>query len=240
MGRGICYELNILVVELLRHLGVPALVATCWVLEDGAADRPDHLIALALLDSSDGPCLVPLEASTGPQGARHPLGARRSPHQGTATWGLNQRPGIPSVPGLWSGAQVANLPEEASLDQRLEAMRGAEHQRLLVERRLLLRAITLVSTIEGKAPVTQIDGMPVETEEMPFEERIERLRQVATEQLRREELVESLLAVMRGEYSDGLPRLDELLLELIRRGLIQVRQAPTHQLWPADQKGPFG
>lgn len=79
LGRGICYELNTVLLELLRHLGIPSLIATCWVLE-GRADRPDHLIALALLPSPDGPVLLPLDASTGPQGSPlRPLGRREPP-----------------------------------------------------------------------------------------------------------------------------------------------------------------
>ena len=64
LGRGVCYELNVLVVELLRHVGVPAFPATGWVLDRGTVDRPDHLFAVAALPSVDGVTLMPLDAAT--------------------------------------------------------------------------------------------------------------------------------------------------------------------------------
>jgi hypothetical protein len=73
LGRGICYELNTMVVELCRHLGVPAMVATGWVLDTGRVDRPDHLFALTVLPSPQGACLYPLDAAVGDGGPRRPL-----------------------------------------------------------------------------------------------------------------------------------------------------------------------
>ncbi|MCA8922165.1 MAG: hypothetical protein KDD82_10180 [Planctomycetes bacterium] len=87
LGRGICYELNLLVCELLRHLRVPAMIATCWVLDGGRADRPDHMVALAVLASDSGPCLLPLDAATGPQGPLRTLGPRDADAQPTFTSG---------------------------------------------------------------------------------------------------------------------------------------------------------
>lgn len=75
LGRGICYELNLMVVELLRHLKVPALVATAWILDAGWLDRPDHLVALALFE--DGP--VPVDAATDSRGPMRALGPARRP-----------------------------------------------------------------------------------------------------------------------------------------------------------------
>ncbi|MGE0495735.1 MAG: sacsin N-terminal ATP-binding-like domain-containing protein [Vulcanimicrobiota bacterium] len=83
LGRGICYELNLMVAELLRHLELPSLVATCWVFDQGALDRADHLVCLALLDSSSGPCLVPLDACADRRGPRHILGHDPEP----SPWG---------------------------------------------------------------------------------------------------------------------------------------------------------
>lgn len=74
LGAGICYELNVMVLELLRHLGIPSLLATCWVFDLGRVDRPDHLIALALVTGAEGDCLLPLDAAADSLGPRHPLG----------------------------------------------------------------------------------------------------------------------------------------------------------------------
>ena len=64
LGRGVCYELNLLACELLRRAGVPAVIATGWTLDRGFVDEPDHLFAMALLDAGDGPRWLPVDAST--------------------------------------------------------------------------------------------------------------------------------------------------------------------------------
>ncbi len=68
LGRGVCYELNLMVVELLRHLRVPAMAATGWVLDEGRLIDADHLFALAVVGSAAGPVLLPLDASAGSRG----------------------------------------------------------------------------------------------------------------------------------------------------------------------------
>lgn len=73
LGRGVCYELNALLVEVLRHLGVASWVATGWTLNGGWASRPSHLFALALLPVPGGVRVVPLEASTSEGSPRAPL-----------------------------------------------------------------------------------------------------------------------------------------------------------------------
>ena len=93
LGAGVCYELNALACELLRRVGVPAAVCTGWVLTGQQLSEPDHLWALALLPTADGPRWLPIDASatreglpqTGPARpagafrAAPPAGARRLP-----------------------------------------------------------------------------------------------------------------------------------------------------------------
>jgi hypothetical protein len=64
LGRGVCYELNVLLCELLRRLEVPAAIATGWTFSGGALAEPDHLWAMALLPSPEGPRWLPLDAAT--------------------------------------------------------------------------------------------------------------------------------------------------------------------------------
>ncbi len=68
LGAGVCFELNALVCELLRRVGIPAAVCTGWVLDDGAATEADHLWAMALLPTARGPRWMPLDASSTREG----------------------------------------------------------------------------------------------------------------------------------------------------------------------------
>ena len=76
LGAGVCYELNTLACELLRRAGIPAAIATGWVLDRGHVSEPDHLWALALLEDASGLVWVPIDASTTREG--RPL---RVPHR---------------------------------------------------------------------------------------------------------------------------------------------------------------
>ena len=64
LGAGVCYELNVLLCELLRRAGIHALIATGWVFDGGALSSPDHLWAVALLEDETGaPVWLPVDAS---------------------------------------------------------------------------------------------------------------------------------------------------------------------------------
>ncbi|HEY3450805.1 MAG TPA: transglutaminase domain-containing protein [Myxococcales bacterium] len=77
LGRGVCYELNVLACELLRRAGVPAAICTGWTFESGQVSEPDHLWATALVPSDLGPRWMPVDASTTRDGI--PLHASRRP-----------------------------------------------------------------------------------------------------------------------------------------------------------------
>ena len=84
LGAGVCYELNGLCCELLRRAGIPAAVSTGWVLSGDQVDEPDHLWAMALLPTDQGPRFLPLDASTTRDGEplrvpRRPAGSFRRP-----------------------------------------------------------------------------------------------------------------------------------------------------------------
>ena len=99
LGRGVCYELNVLLVELLRHLKIPSLIATGWVLDEGVVDLSDHLFALALLKSEDGPCLLPLDAAATDRGPIRTVHRRSFP---TPPKDLTAGRSIPTVKGSWN------------------------------------------------------------------------------------------------------------------------------------------
>jgi hypothetical protein len=65
LGAGVCYELNVLACELMRRAGVPAAIATGWVLDGGSLSEADHLWCVALLEDARGASLwVPIDASS--------------------------------------------------------------------------------------------------------------------------------------------------------------------------------
>ncbi|MGK0358271.1 MAG: hypothetical protein ACI9U2_000555 [Bradymonadia bacterium] len=142
LGAGVCYELNVLVVELLRRSGVPAAVATGWVFEGGQVDEPDHLWAVALLGTDIGPRWMPVDAASTRDG--RPLRVRpraaarwrglltdrqRAPKP--AAWS-NRKPRVDGVPlPLSDLVRVArhvealtgeDLPDEGALRARCRAL----------------------------------------------------------------------------------------------------------------------
>jgi transglutaminase-like putative cysteine protease len=82
LGRGVCYEFGMLACELLRRVGIPAVVSQGWTWDhEGQVTEPDHMWAMALLPSSLGPRWWPIDASTTLEG--RPLRAGRRPY---GTW----------------------------------------------------------------------------------------------------------------------------------------------------------
>lgn len=121
LGAGVCYELNALACELLRRAGVPAAVATGWVLDGGTLSEPDHLWALALLEDARGaPVWVPIDASTTRSGRplrvpRRPPGRFRAPRaprskapKAPTRWDLGGAGGRPPARGGGTGSRGAS------------------------------------------------------------------------------------------------------------------------------------
>lgn len=63
LGRGVCLEISAVLLEILRRIGVPSMLAQVWMLDEGLIHQPDHAIVLALLQSARGPYWYPLDAS---------------------------------------------------------------------------------------------------------------------------------------------------------------------------------
>ncbi|HCF57742.1 MAG TPA: hypothetical protein DFS52_07080, partial [Myxococcales bacterium] len=76
LGAGVCYELNVLACELLRRAGVPAAVCSGWTFDRGEVTAPDHLWAIALLPSDQGPRWLPVDAASTRDGRPLHAGAR--------------------------------------------------------------------------------------------------------------------------------------------------------------------
>lgn len=225
LGRGICYELNIMVVELLRQLGVPSLVATGWVLDRGVIHRPDHLFAIALLPSAEGPVMLPLDAATGVQGPIRPTATRSLERREAPS---NTFAPVPSVGGPWSSASIHNLPTQQDLEQRLEVLRASEHSSLRAEARGLRELIMYVLAARSMQP----DDALLELLEQPpgeSREQLRALRAAASSVLGRGELVEVLLAVSRGDFSE-VAVLPAEIRELAALGLVDVQGLSRYQV----------
>jgi transglutaminase-like putative cysteine protease len=97
LGRGVCYDLNVLACELLRRAGLPAAVATGWPFTGGALAEPDHLWAMALVPTAAGWRWFPIDAATTAEGRplqtpRRPAGPWRvAPQRGGAAAKLHDR-----------------------------------------------------------------------------------------------------------------------------------------------------
>ncbi len=206
LGHGVCYELNIMLVELLRHAGVPALVGTGWALDLGRVDRPDHLFAVAFLESTRGPVLMPLD------GIMSATGGPLRPHAEAPPAGV-PGPSLPRPGGAWGGAASVRPVERSvrELEQALAEQELACH----------LEAVRLVLRDPGyKLP----DGLPPQ-------EALHRLRETLHKGLGSAELAGVLVRLVGGEYTQ-LQRLTPALEELVRRGLAQVQQVPLLRVVP--------
>ncbi|MEW6283915.1 MAG: transglutaminase-like domain-containing protein, partial [Candidatus Eremiobacterota bacterium] len=208
LGFGICYELNVMVAELLRHLGVPALVATGWILDEGQLDRPDHLFAVAWLASTQGPCLLPLDATTTQAGPQRPLGRRST------------APSVPALPvpaGAWgaSGAVRSGLSEVRLTESRLRELELAMHA----------QALTLVLSARGRSPEPE---WAAALQGGPFEERVRVLRAALDELLGNAELSGALLRLLGGEFQ-AMPAVHPLVERLRDLGLAEIRTATVFQ-----------
>jgi hypothetical protein len=227
LGYGSCFELNLLIVELLRQLGVPALAAAGWALSEGRIDSPDHLVALAILASSAGPCPLPLDASVGPGGPRRRLGSLRPelalPGEPLAAVGAAAGgSAIPAVPGPWSaGAAGSGGP---SLQAVLESVQLSESEREAQTAELLQQAVERTSARLGfPAP----DGRALRT--LSAEQRSRELRLRLGALLGDDSLIGPLLAVLRGELTQ-VAALTPELQRLANLGLIATRPLSLYEV----------
>lgn len=128
LGAGVCYELNVLVVELLRRSGVPAAVATGWVFERGQVDEPDHLWAVALMGTEIGPRWMPVDAASTRDG--RPLRVR--PRTATRWSGLLPSRERAPKPAAWSSrkarvdADPLPLSDLVRVARHVEALTGED------------------------------------------------------------------------------------------------------------------
>jgi hypothetical protein len=208
LGRGVCYELNILVVEVLRHLGIPALAATCHLHDKGLVERPDHLVALALLESNLGPFVLPIDAaSTNAAAAAGPRTGAGSV-AGTVTGSAGNTTPTRAVPGK----PATEVPQKVT---------ETGHQDELA---LLEQALDLVSRAK-RVPNPHVSGTSrtAGTSGKKPHDAIKRMKAELTGLLGNANLTTALLAVLRHECRE-VPTLTPPLRQLQKLGLIDVEK----------------
>ncbi len=222
LGRGVCYELNVLVVELLRHLGIPSLVATGWMLDEGFAARPDHLFALALVPTAAGPCLMPLDASTGPGGHVRPLAGAHPP---TVDLQPPPRQPIPMTGGGWAASVLAGPEREATFEEHVHEIHRDVRAQLDREREALRRVIRIADAAAGR------EADPLRTD---YDD-VEALRRFALAAVGHRTRLSAMLAVIRGDY-DHAAVVPETVQALVRDGLATVHTYPSYRVRPSDER----
>lgn len=230
LGRGVCYELNVLVAELLRHVEVPSLVAHGWMLDEELLAWPDHLFALALVSSGQQPLLLPLDASVSREGQR--LGARSG---ADAVGVMRLEPPLPPPPGLWS--QLTQVPPASATERNTSQALHDEQQRLRSELQSIQQAHQLLSMLEppmepSLAPSAELlEAMPVSELDgsAKLTERIQHLRKLLVQRLGDGARAAVLLQALKGELSQ-LKSLTPEVQALVARGLLEVQTLPVYQV----------
>ena len=164
LGAGVCYELNVLACELLRRVEIPAAIATGWTLDRGSVTEPDHLWAVALMPTADGPRWWPVDASTTRDG--RPLHANARP---PGPWRAPPRPrGTPPKAPAWDRAPSDGGPAPLPARALARAIRDAARRgdvslpgELRREAALLSRCRSLLADPEGtRALIALVAGKP--------------------------------------------------------------------------------
>lgn len=203
LGAGACYELNAMLCELLRHMGLPALLAAGWVLDEGFLGYPDHVFALAVLQSGDGPCLPPLDGTSSTRGPLRQADRRQPPANPMASL----RPPSPPA-GIWGVTGPLR-----QVDER-EILRGEEAQLLLAELAYHRQAVAMVSGRPAPPRASLLD-----------------LKQILRQHLPSEEVAGALVRLLAGDYQN-LTVLPPAVKELVRLNLAQVNTVPMLQVLP--------
>lgn len=221
LGAGICYELNAMLCELLRHMGVPSLLGNGWVLDEGFLEQPDHVFALAVLHSLEGPCLLPLDGTSSTRGPMRQLKRRQPPANPIAGARLPAPPG-----GIWSATgtlrpidthELIRAQESELLETELRHYRQAVE--MVLRRQRLQASPEIQQALRSLSPA----GLPV--------------LQNALREMLGAEVAGALLRLLAGDFKN-LISLPPPVAELVRLELAQVRTLPILQVLPIDPRDP--
>lgn len=225
-GRGICYELNTLLTEVLRHLGLPSMVSSCWVLNEGVVASPDHLVSLVVLPSASGPALMPLDAAVGVQGPIRPMAPSSVASSADVKSTL---PPIASSAGPWNTDTLMNMPSQAHVEREIATLRQRESSALATQFAHTRRALVHLLAVSGEAIPDALAGLLGEHASASARS----LAQLHAEGARRlggsPETFAALVAVIRGDYAEVLV-LPPAVRELVKRDLVRVESRSRYHV----------
>lgn len=218
LGRGMCFELNSMVLELLRHAGIPAVLATGWIYDLGWVAWPDHLFAAAVVRGAEGPTLYALDAAVSEGGqVEHTLLWKPPEPQVAAPGGteLSVRP--PRGAPAWGpgGGEVAQ--GASGLEALLEAERAREEKL----RRAAERALAVATRVLGRGAERPGASLPV-------------LKRELGALLGGSRLADALIRAVAGGY-EGISARDQLpgeVVDLQRLGLVEIEEVPSWRVRP--------
>ena len=219
LGRGVCMELNMMVVELIRHLGVPAVVATGWMFKGINVTDPSHLYAVAILSMGGKVYPMPLEAATGER-TRNLAEPRES--MGGRNVIERNAPPVPNIAGAWSvdslhnGASSADIGGASRFSAELNA-NVSKGQRIRAKN--LARAINLVcKKLKRRPPAAKVKKLLANPANHKLEEE---LLGKLEGYLGNKNAAAYLLALLRGEYN-SVPKLPREIHQLAKKGIVRI------------------
>ena len=225
-GRGICYELNTVLTEILRHLGLPAMVSSCWVLDEGVVANPDHLVSLVVLPSATGPALMPLDAAVGAQGPIRPMAPSSAASSADVKSAL---PPIAPSSGPWNTETLMNMPTQAQVERELATLRQHETSALATQFAHTRRALVHLLAVTGEAIPDALAGLLGEHASASADA-LARLHAEGARQLGGSpKIFAALVAVIRGDYAE-VTVLPPAVRELVKRDLVRVESRSRYHV----------
>ena len=208
-----------MVVELLRHLGVPAVVATGWTFHELNVTDPSHLFAVALLSMDGKVYPMPLEAATG-EGGRN----LAPPNSSMGGRNVIERtaPKVPKIAGAWSVNTLKNAPSSVDLGDASKfsaEMSSNVSKGQSARAQNLSRAIKLVcQKLKWRPPAAMLKKLEANPANHKLEqELLDKLKGY----LGNEKAAAYLLALLRGEYNN-VPELSREIYQLAKKGIVRI------------------
>ena len=222
LGRGVCFELNSMVVEILRHLGLPSAVATGWQFEKKNVTDPDHLFAVAFVKSPYGICPLPLEAATGEGGREMEFPEKTS----TSSFDIDRGAAdVPENAGAWNAPLVHNTPEAVDEKELITELRETASKELREKAAILFRAIQLVCNIKGKKASKNLKDLI----RAPTPKLVREMRKHLEDLLKDNQMAANLLGLLRGEFRN-VNKLPEAIHKLEKLGLAKIETVPHYRV----------
>ena len=227
LGRGVCFELNSMVVEILRHLGLPSAVATGWTFEKKNVTDPDHLFAVAFVKSPYGICPLPLEAATG-EGGREMEFPEKT---GTSSFDIDRGAAdVPENSGAWNAPIIDNIPEEVDVKEMITEVRETTSKELRERATILSKAIQLACNNLGKKKPNNLRDLT----QSPTPKLVREMRKHLEDLLKDNQMAANLLGLLRGEFRN-VHKLPKAIHKLEQLGLAEIETVPHYRVTIANK-----